>query len=123
LHVDCQSCTPCFVEVKRVAVVRGRYPQRLLDAWNEFKDGSRRTENDDPACFDDEQLFLVMLCGHGGTDLEVYKGLTFLQAKSVLTQVRATLSSRRAQACKREAGHAVHLAPPSCALAPALDCV
>lgn len=94
-----QSATPSFVEVRQVAVVQGKYPQQLLDAWHAFDD-DRGTENDDPGCLCDSQLFLVMLCNHGGVDLESYDRLTFGQACSILVQVRGMARTATSICCR-----------------------
>lgn len=61
-----------FVEFRGAFVVRGTYPERLLDAWDEFEDekGSESIRPDDLA---EEQLYAIILLSNGGTDLEHFE--------------------------------------------------
>lgn len=52
--------------------MKGRYPQKLLDAWDVF-DQQKQSENDPPGDFDENQLFIVFIFGDGGCDLENVK--------------------------------------------------
>ena len=82
------SCAPCFPVLHACMVVRGKYPRRLQEAWDKFKDNPDKVcENDDPAGLAEDQLFVIYITNNGGADLEAFRGLTFESAQSLLCQV------------------------------------
>lgn len=79
-----------FIHLRLCRVARGAYPKELLEAWAEY-DRKQGSENDCPAALPADQLYMVVVCEHGGTDLEKHAALSFAQAKSMLCQVRACI--------------------------------
>ncbi|KAI1703988.1 haspin like kinase domain-containing protein [Ditylenchus destructor] len=65
------SC-PSFVSLEKATIVRGKYPDVLLNAWRAFKEVNKENKdviNDEPKVADN-QLYLVFDLPHAGRDLE-----------------------------------------------------
>lgn len=88
-----RNMTPNFVEVKSVRLIQGRYPKKLLDAWDEY-DREKVSENERPGSdiFPADQLFVVFEFGDGGCDLESFKLCSVREAYSILGQVILALA-------------------------------
>ncbi|TXT15882.1 hypothetical protein VHUM_00385 [Vanrija humicola] len=74
-------------------VVKGRYPQPLLEAWDEFDNGSE-WKNIRPDVFGESQQYALVALSNGGEDLEGYKfeaSRGWVQAASVFWQVADAL--------------------------------
>ncbi|XP_071498950.1 uncharacterized protein [Diadema antillarum] len=80
-----------FIQVNRVACVRGSYPKKLLDEWDKF-DRKKTSENDRPDIFPSDQLFIIFEFADGGKDLEGFEFENVHQAVSVLQQVTGALA-------------------------------
>lgn len=78
--------TSGFSELKRCWCVVGKYPQHLLDLWDDF-DAEKGSENDSPAMFKPDQLYIILELANGGKDLEAYVFNSAGQSFSVLAQV------------------------------------
>ncbi|XP_047114383.1 uncharacterized protein LOC124794785 isoform X1 [Schistocerca piceifrons] len=91
LRHDAQFKTSCFVEVARCVCVQGKYPQRLIDLWNEYHE-EKVSENDSPTIFDDSQLFLIFELADGGKALESYCFTSAAQAFSAFVQLSFALA-------------------------------
>nr|GAT53047.1 other/Haspin protein kinase [Mycena chlorophos] len=82
-----------FVHLLRTYIVRGRYPQQLLQLWDEYHErvGS---EGIRPDTFGVAQAYAIIVLPNGGPDLEAYafgsKG-GWKQAASIFWQVAKTL--------------------------------
>lgn len=87
LRNDKENQTAGFVEVLNVRLVEGRYPDHLLNLWEDYKD-RRGTENDKPDIFNDDQLYIVFELANGGLDLEAFLFKNADQSFSVFKQVR-----------------------------------
>lgn len=87
LRYDEKNCTAGYVEVLNVHLVEGRYPAHLNQLWEEFKE-RHGTENEDPAVFTDEQLYVVFELADCGIDLEAHVFKNAEQAYSAYKQVR-----------------------------------
>ncbi|XP_041369980.1 uncharacterized protein LOC121383939 isoform X2 [Gigantopelta aegis] len=85
------NTTENFCEVKCVSCVQGSYPAHLLKQWDAF-DKAKKSENDRPDIFPDDQLFMVFEFADGGRDLESFQFDNPFQAKSVLQQVCMSLA-------------------------------
>ncbi|EEH59019.1 uncharacterized protein MICPUCDRAFT_62429 [Micromonas pusilla CCMP1545] len=83
--------TQGFIRTEAVAVCRGPYAPSLLDAWTAY-DELRTSENENPANFDPEQLYVVFACDDGGVDLERVKLRSYAEARSTLLQVTVALA-------------------------------
>uniref|UniRef100_A0A914WCI4 non-specific serine/threonine protein kinase n=1 Tax=Plectus sambesii TaxID=2011161 RepID=A0A914WCI4_9BILA len=88
---DGEHSTPNFVQVVSVRVVCGAYPVSLIASWNTYAE-NKRSENDCPDMFKDNQLFVVFEFGDGGEDLESFKFKTVDEARSVFLQVLLSLA-------------------------------
>ncbi|KAJ1372875.1 hypothetical protein KIN20_035165 [Parelaphostrongylus tenuis] len=83
--------TPNFIQLLKVNVVKGQYPEELLVAWDEYDD-SNESENDRPSDYaSDQQLFVTIGMAMGGVDLEHYKLANEDQVLSVLFQIAVSL--------------------------------
>lgn len=75
-----------FVEVVNVSCVQGRYPAHLVDLWELYAE-NKKSDNDHPEIFDDDQLYIVFELANGGQDLEAYQFTNALQSYSAFLQV------------------------------------
>ncbi|KAK9509663.1 hypothetical protein O3M35_006927 [Rhynocoris fuscipes] len=82
---DTEYMTNCFAELVDTWVIKGKYPGRLLELWNDY-DERKGSDNDRPDIFNDDQLYLVLELGNAGTDLENYSFSTAKQALSIFKQ-------------------------------------
>ncbi|KAJ8339792.1 hypothetical protein SKAU_G00344250 [Synaphobranchus kaupii] len=89
-----------FIGLNDLHCVRGSYPKPLLSAWDKF-DKQRRSENDRPDFFEEDQLFLILEFEFGGSDLEAMNGKlsSLAVAKSILHQVTAALAVAEQALC------------------------
>ncbi|XP_064193591.1 uncharacterized protein haspin isoform X1 [Anguilla rostrata] len=89
-----------FIGLNNLHCVRGAYPKLLLSAWDKF-DKQRRSENDRPDFFEEDQLFLILEFEFGGSDLEAMNGKlsSLVVAKSILHQVTAALAVAEQALC------------------------
>ncbi|KAI8911733.1 hypothetical protein EDD86DRAFT_203123 [Gorgonomyces haynaldii] len=58
-----------FVRLLKSKIVKEKYPQQLLDLWDQYNQ-ENESENEDPRSLKDNQLYLVLFLEFGGTDLE-----------------------------------------------------
>ena len=80
--------TDGFVNVKRVACIKGAYPEHLIDEWELFRDNRiEGSENDHPGVFQYDQLYIVFELGNGGKDLEAFVFNNAEEAQSIFLQV------------------------------------
>lgn len=80
--------TDGFVNVKRVTCIRGAYPEHLIDEWELYRDNrSEGSDNDHPAVFLNDQLYVVFELCNGGKDLESFVFNNAEEAQSVFLQV------------------------------------
>ncbi|KIY49453.1 hypothetical protein FISHEDRAFT_41926 [Fistulina hepatica ATCC 64428] len=85
-----------FVKLLNAFVVKGRYPERLLELWDAF-DAERGSESVRPDTFMLSQLYCIIVLPNGGPDLEAYKFTHgskngWRQACSIFWQVTKALS-------------------------------
>lgn len=85
--------TDGFVDVKSVNCVIGKYPKKLVELWNTYDD-NKRSDNDCPSMFGENQLYITLELSHGGQDLEAFVFQTAEEACAVFLQVGALLSRR-----------------------------
>ncbi|PFH51288.1 hypothetical protein AMATHDRAFT_3141 [Amanita thiersii Skay4041] len=60
-----------FVKLLKSYVVRGRYPELLLQLWDEFNE-TRGSESIRPDTFTVSQVYAIIVLPNGGPDLEAY---------------------------------------------------
>lgn len=75
-----------FVEVLNVRLVEGRYPEHLLNLWDDY-DIRQVSENDRPDIFCDNQLYVVFELANSGCDLEAHVFKNAEQSYSAFQQV------------------------------------
>lgn len=85
--------TDGFVDVKSVNCVVGKYPKKLVELWNIYDD-NKKSDNDCPSMFDENQLYITLELSHGGQDLEAFVFQTAEEACAVFLQVDALLPCR-----------------------------
>ena len=66
--------------------VVGKYPNKLIDLWNAY-DEEKKSENDSPSMFSDDQLYIILELAHGGQDLEAFVFQNASESFSVFLQV------------------------------------
>ncbi|KAL0270272.1 UNVERIFIED_CONTAM: hypothetical protein PYX00_007738 [Menopon gallinae] len=91
LRTEKENNTSGFCESKRCWCVVGKYPQHLIDLWNDF-DSARGSENDSPVMFKSDQLYIVMEFANGGQDLEAFVFASAEQSLSIFYQLVYTLA-------------------------------
>ncbi|KAF9006594.1 hypothetical protein BDQ17DRAFT_1540386 [Cyathus striatus] len=85
-----------FVKLLKTYVVRGRYPEVLLQLWDEYNE-QKGSESIRPDTFKVSQLYAIIVLPNGGPDLEAYSfaypGKTgWRQACSLFWQVAKSLA-------------------------------
>ncbi|KAG7197141.1 hypothetical protein KM043_007227 [Ampulex compressa] len=83
--------TSGFVAVKNIKCIIGKYPEKLVELWNRY-DEEKNSDNDSPAMFDENQLYITLELNHGGQDLEAYVFNTAEQAYSLFIQTALALA-------------------------------
>ncbi|XP_075847847.1 serine/threonine-protein kinase haspin [Microtus pennsylvanicus] len=85
--------TEGFIGLNSVHCVQGPYPPLLLKAWDNYN-STKKSANDRPDFFQEDQLFVILEFEFGGVDLEQMqtKLSSLLTAKSILHQVTASLA-------------------------------
>ncbi|XP_064602615.1 uncharacterized protein LOC135468346 [Liolophura sinensis] len=91
LRDDALNQTDNFVTVQRVSCVQGKYPELLLQLWDEYNN-NKESENERPDMFEESQLFIVFEFADGGCDLESFKFKNILEVRSVIQQVAYSLA-------------------------------
>ncbi|BES92067.1 Domain of unknown function (DUF3635) [Nesidiocoris tenuis] len=99
--IDNHYKTDGFAEIVDIQVVQGRYPEKLLEFWNTHN-RDKGSMNDNPSVFKDDQLFILMEQGNGGTALEDYCFTTARSALSIFVQVTFALAAAE---CELEFEH------------------
>ncbi|XP_070134764.1 serine/threonine-protein kinase haspin homolog isoform X2 [Drosophila bipectinata] len=85
------NITNGFANLNKVKLVRGKYPQHLIMVWKLYDD-EKKSENDHPQIFRDDQLFLVLEMKYAGIDLSNYIFTNAEQSYNALLQVIITLA-------------------------------
>ena len=85
-----KNATEGFIDTLSVSVCRGPYAPQLLEAWTEYDE--KKSENENPAGFDDDQLYVVFACADGGVDLEHVHLNSAAEARSTLMQITIALA-------------------------------
>ncbi|XP_057630457.1 serine/threonine-protein kinase haspin [Chionomys nivalis] len=85
--------TEGFIGLNSVHCVQGPYPPLLLKAWDNYN-STKKSTNDRPDFFQEDQLFIILEFEFGGVDLEQMqtKLSSLSTAKSILHQVTASLA-------------------------------
>ncbi|XP_061423273.1 serine/threonine-protein kinase haspin isoform X2 [Lethenteron reissneri] len=98
LHEGDRNQSENFIKLNSLRCLQGSYPDRLLEAWNEFHE-NKISDNDCPDFFTDSQLFIVFEFEEGGTSLETYQFSSMLQMLAVLQQVLVALAVAEEAIC------------------------
>ncbi|KAK0078944.1 hypothetical protein PV325_001915 [Microctonus aethiopoides] len=83
--------TSGFIEVKNIRCLFGKYPQKLIEHWRTF-DEEKKSDNDCPSMFDDNQLYIALELAHGGQDLEAFVFQNASEAYISFIQAALTLA-------------------------------
>ncbi|XP_067214071.1 uncharacterized protein Haspin isoform X2 [Linepithema humile] len=83
--------TSGFVEVKSIKCIIGSYPKKLVELWNVYDD-DKRSDNDCPSMFGENQLYITLELSHGGEDLEAFVFQTAKEACALFLQIALTLA-------------------------------
>ncbi|XP_055453254.1 serine/threonine-protein kinase haspin [Psammomys obesus] len=85
--------TTGFIGLNSAHCVQGPYPPLLLKAWDHYN-SIKKSENDRPDFFQEDQLFIILEFEFGGVDLEQMKSKlsSVATAKSILHQITASLA-------------------------------
>ncbi|CAH6785964.1 serine/threonine-protein kinase haspin [Phodopus roborovskii] len=85
--------TEGFIGLNSVHCVQGPYPPLLLKAWDRYN-ATKKSANDRPDFFQEDQLFIILEFEFGGVDLEQMRGKlsSVATAKSILHQITASLA-------------------------------
>ncbi|ANB14580.1 protein kinase ALK2 [Sugiyamaella lignohabitans] len=80
-----------YVDVLDSTIVRGTYPQRLLELWDDY-DQQKRSENYRPDFFKHDQMYCIVVMANAGTDLEHFDLSSWQDAESIFWQVVQSLA-------------------------------
>ena len=80
-----------FVELRSVHVFRGRYPELLLELWDQY-DEEKESENERPDGLPVDQLYIALEFNNGGRDLEKFIFKNPCQALQAWLQVVHSLA-------------------------------
>ncbi|KIK67787.1 hypothetical protein GYMLUDRAFT_237993 [Collybiopsis luxurians FD-317 M1] len=84
-----------FVKLVKSYIVRGRYPQTLLEQWDRYEE-EHGSESVRPDSFSVSQAYAIIVLPNGGPDLEAYTfssaSKRWRQASSIFWQVAEALS-------------------------------
>ncbi|CAK5262817.1 unnamed protein product [Mycena citricolor] len=83
-----------FVDLLRTYIVKGTYPQILLELWDEYE-REKGTESVRPDTFTVSQVYAIIVLPNGGPDLEAFKfspKTPWRQASSIFWQVAKALA-------------------------------
>lgn len=83
--------TKNFMQVDRVALCEGNFPEFLMDAWDEY-DYRKESDNDRPDIFGGSQQYIVFVLENSGMQLGSYVYHSFDEALSILRQVTLALA-------------------------------
>ncbi|XP_065223143.1 serine/threonine-protein kinase haspin homolog isoform X2 [Planococcus citri] len=83
--------TDNFADFKNCHCVYGRYPKKLIELRDVYKD-KNDSENESPRAFDGNQLYVILELSHGGESFENFKLNNARQALSVFAQVTHALA-------------------------------
>ncbi|CAG9854776.1 unnamed protein product [Phyllotreta striolata] len=83
--------TMAFTEIQKIQCVRGKYPEALIELWDEFQE-TYGSKNDCPDMFADDQLYVIFQMKYGGRDLESFQFFDAKQAYSVIQQIALGLA-------------------------------
>ncbi|KAF5305552.1 hypothetical protein FQA39_LY01643 [Lamprigera yunnana] len=86
-----ENYTSGFSELKRVRLVQGKYPPRLIDLWDLY-DEVNKSENESPEMFEEDQLYIILELANGGTDMESFLFKTADEAYSLFKQIACSLA-------------------------------
>ncbi|XP_036054114.1 serine/threonine-protein kinase haspin [Onychomys torridus] len=100
LSDEVHNRTEGFIGLNSVHCVQGPYPPLLLKAWDHYN-STKKSANDRPDFFQEDQLFIILEFEFGGTDLEQMKTKlsSVAAAKSILHQITASLAVAEASLC------------------------
>lgn len=80
-----------FIKLHRVNCVRGGYPDKLLQVWDEY-DKNKESLNDRPSLFPTDQHYITFEYQFGGSDVEHFVFSNSSQAYSLFHQVVSGLA-------------------------------
>lgn len=87
---DAMGLIPGYIGFRGTYVVRGVFPQALMDEWDAYEE-ERGSENERPEFYEESQLFAVIMLEMGGRDLEHFELRGWEEANSVFWQVAVAL--------------------------------
>ncbi|XP_050056674.1 uncharacterized protein LOC114130137 isoform X2 [Aphis gossypii] len=61
--------TSSFCKLKRVSCVQGKYPNSLINHWQQY-DNDKGSDNDNPNILPKDQIFMILEMENGGIDVE-----------------------------------------------------
>ncbi|WFC98248.1 non-specific serine/threonine protein kinase [Malassezia yamatoensis] len=81
-----------FVQLQESHIVQGRYPPRLLQAWDRFKESSSRSENPRPDQLTATQRYALLCMNDAGTEWEYTTIDTWVERAALFWQVAYAIS-------------------------------
>ncbi|XP_033151821.1 putative serine/threonine-protein kinase haspin homolog isoform X1 [Drosophila mauritiana] len=91
LRTSKTNSTNGFVSIRKVSLVKGRYPPHFINLWEKY-DNEKGSENDHPELFGDNQLFAVLELKFAGSDMANFKFLNSEQSYYALKQIILALA-------------------------------
>ncbi|KAH8395617.1 hypothetical protein KR222_003721, partial [Zaprionus bogoriensis] len=91
LRGNATNSTSGFVDIHKVCLVKGKYPQHLIRLWEEYDD-KKESENEHPEMFTESQLFIVLELKYAGEDMSRFMFADAEQSYHALQQIILTLA-------------------------------
>ena len=85
-----------FIHMDRAACIRGKFPDKLLQEWDEY-DKKKQSENMDPREYPADHLHLLMVLNNGGVDLEHCKLKSASEALGIFLQTAFSLAAAESE--------------------------
>ncbi|EEB17107.1 conserved hypothetical protein [Pediculus humanus corporis] len=82
-----------FSKMLKCWLVIGKYPEFLINLWNDFDAQGEGSENDSPEMFTEDQLFIVLELENGGRSLEAFTFNSAEQSFSIFVQTAFSLAA------------------------------
>lgn len=82
--------TKNFMQIERVSVCQGKFPEFMLEAWDDY-DFRKKSDNDRPSVFAGDQLYIMYSAENSGIQLGGYVYHSYEEAISILQQISATV--------------------------------
>ena len=88
---------PGFTRFRKLHVLQGKYADSFIEAFRDFKEEGKPSNNEDPQRFSPTQLFAVIEMDDAGTDLDSLRSPSVFQVYDIFWSVVALLANAEEQ--------------------------